>query len=404
MKRIILSLLIVSFYIKLIAQTDSVQYKSSVDSIQHMNMDASYNRPFRNVGRLPLAIGGYAEVNWQHLGTNGVSEGHQFQFRRLSIFMSSTITRKIKFLSEIEFEEGGKEVSIEFAAVDFEFHPLVNLRGGIVLNPIGSFNQNHDGPKWEFTDRPIAMTELLPATFSNPGFGIFGRQYQKEWMFGYELYITAGLNNAIIDNEKGRTSLPSVKEKNGEEDESSNALYSTKLSLKNKKFGEVGLSWMGGIYNTWQQDGIELDEKRSSNAYAVDYTKSIVKTNTVIAGEWAWVNTEIPSTYSQQYGSKQQGGYIDIVQRLIKFQLNEWKDALINVACRVEYIDWNVATFKENGDNIGDDLWSVMPGISFRPCSQTVLRLNYRYMEQNDLFDNPPDKTGGFSFGISSCF
>ena len=51
--------------------------------------------------------------------------------------------RKIKFLSEIEFEEGGEEVAIEFAALDISMHPLLNLRGGIVMNPIGAFNQNH---------------------------------------------------------------------------------------------------------------------------------------------------------------------------------------------------------------------------------------------------------------------
>tara|TARA_Y100001980_G_C14556926_1_gene354557 strand:+ start:195262 stop:195564 length:303 start_codon:yes stop_codon:yes gene_type:complete len=75
---------------------------------------------------------------------------------------ASSIHRKIKFLSEIEFEEGGEEVAIEFAALDVNFHPLVNLRGGIVMNPIGAFNQNHDGPKWKFIDRPIAATEMQP--------------------------------------------------------------------------------------------------------------------------------------------------------------------------------------------------------------------------------------------------
>ena len=32
------------------------------------------------------------------------------------------------------------EIAIEFASVDVELHPLVNLRAGIILNPIGSNN------------------------------------------------------------------------------------------------------------------------------------------------------------------------------------------------------------------------------------------------------------------------
>jgi hypothetical protein len=77
---------------------------------------------------------------------------------------------------------------------------------------------------------------------------------------------------------------------------------------------------------------------------------------------------------------------------------------VLNLACRFEYVDFNVGDFRETGGNIGDDLWSVMPAISFRPSPQTVLRLNYRHLRQRDIFGNPPALTGGFSFGVSSYF
>src|SRR6476660_10561777 len=74
-----------------------------------LNMDAVYNRPFTQLGKLPAAIGGYVEANYQYLSENGISEGHQFQMRRLSLFVVSTISKSIKFLTEIEFEDGTKE-------------------------------------------------------------------------------------------------------------------------------------------------------------------------------------------------------------------------------------------------------------------------------------------------------
>lgn len=77
------------------------------DSAQSLNMDAVYTRPFLGLGKVPVSIGGYAEVNWQHISTDGVSEGHQFQLRRMTLFVSSSISSKIKFLSELEWEEGG---------------------------------------------------------------------------------------------------------------------------------------------------------------------------------------------------------------------------------------------------------------------------------------------------------
>ena len=331
-----------------------------------LNMDAVYNRPALQFGKLPVSLGGYVEANWQHITTDGVSEGQQFQFRRLSIFVSSSISRRIKFLAEVEFEPAESSVEVEFAAVDVEFHPLFNFRGGMVLNPIGAFNQNHDGPKWEFTDRPIAAVQMLPDTWSNAGFGLYGKYYKKDWMFGYEFYLTGGFNGAIIR--------------------------------------EIGLSYMGGVYNKWQEDGLILDAKRRCDVFDIDFNTTIRRTNTNIKGEWAWIFVDIPPTYTQQYGSKQHGGYMDIVQPVLKRRMLGWDNAVLNLACRLEYVDWNVGKFRETGGNIYDDVWSIMPAISFRPTSLTVFRLNYRYQKQWDLLGNPPATTAGLSFGLSTYF
>lgn len=371
-----------------------------------LNMDAVYNRPFVAVGKLPVSLGGYAEVNWQHIGTDGVSEGHQFQMRRMTLFVASTISKKIKFLSEIELEEGGKEIAVEFASVDVEFHPLLNLRGGIVMNPIGAFNQNHDGPKWEFTDRPISATQMLPATWSNAGLGLYGKQYSKDWMFGYEAYLTGNFDNTIIDNAENKTFLPAAK-KNSERFEEINSglpLVTAKVAVRNSKIGELGLSYMGGVYNKFQYDGLQLDNKRRVDVFAIDFNTTISKIKTFITGEWAWIKVNVPSTFTQQYGNKQQGGFLDIVQPVIKKKMLGWNDAVLNIACRLEYVDWNVGKFTSTGGNISEHLLSIMPAVSFRPTNQTVFRFNYRHQRQTDLLGNPPAVTGGFSFGISTYF
>ena len=372
---------------------------------QMMNMDAVYNRPFVTVGKLPVALGGYMEANWQHLGTDGVSEGHQFQFRRVTLFVSSAIGKRLKFLSEIEFEDGGKEIAVEFAALDIEFHSLLNLRGGMILNPIGAFNQNHDGPKWEFTDRPISATQLLPATWSNAGFGLYGKHYINNWMFGYEAYLSGSFDNSIIDNSENKTFLPAAKD-NSERFEEINSglpLITGKVAVRHTRVGELGFSYMGGVYNKFQDDGIRLDEKRRVDVFAIDFNTTL-PFQIFLTGEWAWVKVNVPASFTQQYGNKQQGGFLDIVQPVIKRPMLGWDNASLNLACRLEYVDWNVGTFTSTGGNIAEDLWSIMPAISFRPSSQTVLRLNYRHQQQRDILGNPPSKTGGFSFGLSTYF
>ena len=371
-----------------------------------MNMDAIYDRPSLQIGKLPVSLGGYVETNWQHLGTDGVSEGNQFQFRRLSVFIASDISKRIKFLSEIEFEPAENKIEVEYAALDVEFHPLLNVRGGMIVNPIGAFNQNHDGPKWEFTDRPIAAEQMLPDTWSNAGFGLYGKYYRNNWMLGYEFYLSGGFDNSIIENPKNRTFLPASKDnpERFEEIASGQPLVTGKIAIKNTGAGEIGLSYMGGVYNKFQDDGLVLDKKRRVDIIAADFNATIKKTKTNIIGEWAWVFVDVPAIYTQQFGNKQRGGFMDIVQPVLKKKVLGWDDAVLNVACRLEYVDWNVGKFRQTGGNIADDVWSVMPAISFRPNSQTVFRLNYRIQKQRDLLGNPPSITGGFIFGISTYF
>lgn len=371
-----------------------------------MNMDAVYNRPFLQVGKLPVALGGYAEANYQYLQQDGVTEGHQFQMRRVSLFISSSIANRIKFLSEIEFEDGAKEIGIEFASLDIEFNPLLNLRGGIVLNPIGAFNQNHDGPKWEFIDRPISATQMLPATFSNAGFGFYGKKYRKDWVYAYEVYLTNGFDDQIISNTENKTFLPAAKDNPDRFEESFNGspLLTGKIAVRNNKIGELGLSYMGGVYNKFEDDGLVLDKKRRVNVFAIDFNSTIAATKTFINAEWAFVKVDVPDTYTEQFGEKQQGGFIDFVQPVFRKSVFGFEKSVINAALRLEYVDWNKGSFTSTGGNISDHIFSIVPAISWRPTAQTVLRFNYRYNWQKDILGNPASKLAGFQFGVSTYF
>lgn len=409
MRKIVLSFFVITLVNTVsVAQIDpSLLRRVPKDTSKlQMNMDALYSRPFLQVGKLPVALGGYAEANYQYLQEDGISEGHQFQMRRVSIFVSSTIANRIKFLSEIEFEDGAKEISVEFASLDIEFNPLLNFRGGIVVNPIGAFNQNHDGPKWEFVDRPIAATQMLPGTFSNVGFGLYGKKYTKDWVYAYEGYLTNGFDDQIISNTENKTFLPATKENPERFEESFNGspLFTGKVAVRNNRVGELGLSYMGGVYNKFEEDGLTLDIKRRVNIFAVDFNTTISKTKTFINGEWAWVKVNVPDTYTEQFGEKQNGGFIDIVQPVFKKTVLGFERSVINASLRLEYVDWNKGKFISTGGNIADDIFSIVPAISWRPTAQTVLRLNYRYNWQQDILGNPPAKLAGFQFGVSTYF
>lgn len=371
-----------------------------------LNMDAVYNRPFVKPGRLPVALGGYIEANYQYGVTDGITEGHQFQMRRLTLFISSSIARRIKFLTEIEFEDGTKEINLEFASVDFEISPLLNVRGGIVMNPIGAFNQNHDGPKWEFVDRPLAATQLLPATWSNVGAGMYGKKLNRTWVVAYEAYLTNGFDDQIISNAENRTFLPASKRNPDRFEESFNGvpLLTSKVAVRHRLAGEVGVSYMGGVYNKFQDDGLHLDRRRPVRVYAVDYTTTLPRLHTTITGEWAWIRVDVPATYSPQYGRRQTGGFVDLVQPLRRGRLWGFDAAVLNAAVRLEYVDWNQDRFTETNGRIGEASWAIVPALSWRPTAQTVVRLNYRRQWTQDFLGNLPARTAVVQLGFSSYF
>ena len=385
---------------------DEIICTAPIGEQPELNMDAVYNRPFVTKESSPLAVGGYLEANSLYSNQDGISEGLSFQARRLTMFMSASIANNIKFLSELEFEDGTKEIVIEFAAIDVNLHPSLNLRGGVVMSPIGAFNQNHDGPNWEFVERPDVSVNMLPATWSNAGFGVYGKTYFGNWTLGYEAYLTNGFDNSIVDNEENKTFLPSAKANPFRFEESSNGapLTSAKLALRNASLGEIGFSYMGQTYNQFEADGVVLDDKRRLDVFAVDVNTTIKPTRTKIIGELVFINIDVADTYSQQFGRKQQGYFVDVVQPILKKDVFNWKNAVLNFATRFDYVDWNVGQFNEDGNEIGDHLSAITPALSFRPVPQTVFRLNYRYQWQTDIINSPASLKASWLFGFSTYF
>ena len=97
MKKHILILLGCFIHCALFAQIDPELLRrptTAADSLK-LNMDAIYDRPMIKAGKVPVSIGGYVEGNYQYLSEDGVSEGHQFQFRRLTLFLASSIAKRL---------------------------------------------------------------------------------------------------------------------------------------------------------------------------------------------------------------------------------------------------------------------------------------------------------------------
>lgn len=151
------------------------------------------------VGR-GLSIGGYGEANYQARVDNQGGEKKNpdnADFERLVIYAGYKFTDNILFNSEIEFEHAstgedkGGSVSVEFAALDFFFNPMVNARAGMVLMPMGFINQIHEPPFYFGNNRPEVERRIIPSTWRENGAGLFGELLPG---LTYTTYVINGLN------------------------------------------------------------------------------------------------------------------------------------------------------------------------------------------------------------------
>ncbi|MCI5056432.1 MAG: hypothetical protein MRY83_10015 [Flavobacteriales bacterium] len=373
------------------------------DSLKGLNQNAIYNRPFIGIGSSKTAIGGYLEANLNYFITDGVSEGFSMEMRRFNVFLYSSISKRIRFLSELEFEHGTKEINLETAIIDFNIHPSFNFRGGILLPQIGIFNANHDSPQWDFVDRPLSSTLIIPSTLSEVGFGFFGKFFLGNNVLSYNANATNGLQDGVVYNESGRTFLGGGKSPEiFAEDNNGEPMLNARISIANRNTGEIGLAYYGGVYNTYKIEGEVFDAKRRVDLIAVDFNANVLKGN--ITGEYVWNSVDIPAGITDIYGEIQNGGFIDFKYPVISGKFLNYKSAQLFASIRGEVIDLNYGKFELTNSPKRDEIWSNTLGIGFRPTNSTIFKLNYRYIWNFDLIGNPPSQTAGLQFGFASYF
>jgi hypothetical protein len=365
------------------------------------NAEAVYARPFIEIPGTSTAIGGYVEGNTNYFQEDGISEGFSMELRRFNLFVYSAISKDVKFLSELEFEHGTEEISLETAQLDLIFDPGLVLRGGILLVPLGLFNQNHDSPKWDFIERPLVSTEIIPSTLSEVGIGFYGKQAWKRLLLSYEGYAVNGLRDGVLFNRTGRTDFQSGKdvEMFGEDNNGSPA-FTGRLSFDVDRVVELGFSYYGGVYNTYQMDGAMVMPKRSLSTMALDFQTEVYGLR--LFAEAARNTIELPPGTLESHGSAQVGMFVEANYTLDTVKIFRFDRVAISAGLRFDAIDYNQATFT-SGANVGDAVTGLALSLALRPNASTVLRANYRYDWISDVLGNPR-RSAGFQFGLASYF
>ena len=374
------------------AQGDSTSVQGSI-----------YSRPFiGSAGR--TAIGGYLEANAHYGREEGVGDGLSMELRRFNIFLFSSLGSRLRFISELEFEHGTEEIALETALVDLRLSSALVLRGGILLPPIGGFNLNHDGPRWDFVERPMVSTEIIPSTLSEVGFGVNGRVAPAGLTLMYDAYVTNGLGEGVVLNSTGRTHLASGR-RAGQfaGDDNGAPAFSGRVAVRAPRLGEVGLSYYGTTYNSFRVDGIVVDARRALSLVAVDLAADLPR-GVNVRGEAAIASVELPPSLGELLGTRQWGVHVDVVVPVLRLARGTFSGGVLNVTARAEHVDFNVGRFSSTGGLIGDDRSAITTGLSFRPTGGSAFKLQYRREWAHDLVRNTATRSAVVQAGIATYF
>ncbi len=364
--------------------------------------NALYDRPFVLSGQR-ASLGGYAEGSVNFEGSEGITEGLQFNFQRFNLFVFAPIGQRIRFISELEFEEGALEIVLETAQIDVEVVPEFIIRAGILLTPIGAFNQNHDSPNWNFVNRPLVSTELLGATFSEVGLGAHGTFLAGPIDLDYQVYATQGLNDGVVENDLGRISVAAgrsqesfVENNNGE------PAVTGRLAARYSDSLELGVSAWHGAYNTFVADGEDIDERRTLTIAAIDMRLSLPWFE--IRSELAKIWVQVPESLETLFGNEQWGMHLDLVAPVWKFGLLGFDDSKLEAGLRFEHVDFHMGTLGTSGDSAGSEETAIVGALALRPGTETVFRLNYGYSWSKDLVGNDSVTGAKIQLGFATYF
>jgi hypothetical protein len=336
-----------------------------------------YDKPFLTRLGGNTAIGGYAEAHARWEESDGIREAAGFEAKRFNLFTATQVSDFVRIGAELEFEDGGETVKLEYAAIDLRIHPALTLRGGMVLSPLGRFNLSHDSPLNEFTDRPLVSTELLGVALSEPGFGLLGQLgFGRTGRVTFEGYATNGFHDGLITESEDGTRIP-LGRGNHEDANGSPALVA-RVAASPRVGWELGLSVHHGAWNTWNVGGVEVDTRRNLTIAVLDIEAMLA--GFTLQGELATASIDIPAGLSGIFARRQHGGYLDVSLPFGEGWVRAMPASSFTAKLRIDAIDFDA-------DRSGNAVRQVSVGINFRPTSDTALKFDLVRGHSSDEFN-----------------
>lgn len=345
-----------------------------------------------------VTVGAYGEVLYnQPEGANG-----ELDVQRLVLLFGYNFSDQVQFVTEVEVEHV-QEVFVEQAFINYNVANNVNLRGGLMLIPMGIINEFHEPTTFNGTERPGVDNVIVPTTWREIGVGVNGRF--NSISLGYQAYIFNGFKSAESDGEGGINGL--LKGSNGLRSGRQKAIQSTvsspTLSAKVDYYGIRGLRIGLATYlgKTQAEDDVKkLDGARigiSMLGLDARYAyKRFMARGQFIQG---WLSdTEAYNTLTgQDLGSALQGWYVEGAFNL----LPQGKKQKLFAFARFESYDTHAQTDGTLERNDTYNRSDITTGLTYHIVTGVVVKGDYQFRSNALEGSDIPNQ---LNFGIGVWF
>jgi hypothetical protein len=336
------------------------------------------------LGRAP-AIAGSAFGGYGELTLNAPSNADAvIDFRRFVLFFGHDFTDKIRFYSEVEVEhaissaDDQGEVEIEQGYLDGLLGKRLNLRGGLLLMPMGIINVYHEPPSFNGVDRPDVDQFVIPSTWREPGIGIFGELSEG---LRYQLYLVNGFNA------NGFTAEQAIRDGHQEAQLAHAADYGAiaRVDYEPALGTVIGASAYAASSGNSLSSSVgrvpvgmfDIDARYHHKGFSARGELAFLWIGDTEALNQALAGGEPEQQAAGPVSSRSQGGYAEVAYDALRI-LAPTSDQGLDVFTRFDYADTQAAVLGGLAARPEFRRTSQMFGLVYRPIAQIGIKFDYR--------------------------
>lgn len=338
-----------------------------------------------------VTVGGYGEIVYnQPEGKNGTLDVH-----RLVLLFGYKFNDKVQFVTEVEIEHV-EEVYVEQAFLQYSLNDNINLRGGLMLVPMGIVNEYHEPTTFNGVDRPSVDHDIVPSTWREIGIGVAGKL--NEVSLRYQAYMFNGFASVNGDKVLGGSSGL----RNGRQKGIESTVNSPNFAAKLDYYGILGLrlGLSGYFGRTQAEDGMEDVDGTDVGISMLGLDARYGYKRFTARGQFIHASLSDTEAYNILYdtdlGSALQGWYLEAAYNLLPLT----KQQQLFAFARYEDYDTHASVDGNliKNDSYARNEWTF--GLSYKIAPGAVVKADYQFKDNATDIEIPNQ----LNFGIGVWF